>query len=172
MCKHFIKHLITGLFLFFLISCSVSEIKETAAPKAPSSPQPGDCIACHEGKQVLPQDHVDTKGMTGSECDSCHQPGPTSLWTKIPLSHIHQQKGVSCRECHEDPVSPEPADTKVCQNCHGDIQALIEAASELTINPHFSPHEGKIPDCSKCHHLHKSSENYCAGCHGIKYQVP
>ena len=170
--KHFIPNLIIGSFLLFTISCSVSEMKESPAAKAPASPKPGDCTSCHEDKKVLPDDHVDTKGMAGSECDSCHGSKENSLWTKIPLSHLHQLKGVSCKECHEDPASPEPADTAVCQKCHGDIGALIKAASELQINPHYSPHDGKISDCNKCHHVHKSSVNYCAGCHGMKYKVP
>ena len=172
MYKHFIRHMAIGIFLFFLISCSVSEIHETAVPEVSVSPKPGDCIFCHEDKKVLPDDHVDTKGMEGSECGSCHEQGETSLWTKIPLSHIHQQKGVSCKECHEDPASPEPADETVCKKCHGDTKALIAAASELKLNPHFSPHDGKISDCNKCHHQHKSSENFCARCHGLKYKVP
>jgi len=170
--RHLTRHLIFGFFLLFLISCGVSEIKETAAPVAPAFPKPGDCNACHEDKEVLPSDHIDTKGMTGNECSACHVPGPTSLWAKIPLSHIHQQNGVSCKDCHEDPESAEPADSTVCEKCHGDTQALVEAASELEINPHFSPHEGSIPDCNKCHHQHKSSENYCANCHGMQYVVP
>lgn len=170
--KHFIYHPVTGLFLIFLISCSVSETNKTAAPEVSSSPKPGDCISCHDSKGVIPKDHVDTKGMMGDECGSCHKQGVTSLWTKIPLGHIHQLKGVSCEGCHENLDDPKPADSTVCQKCHGDTRSLIEAASELKINPHFSPHEGKISDCNKCHHQHKSSENNCAHCHGLEYKVP
>ncbi|MBN2419228.1 MAG: cytochrome c3 family protein [Deltaproteobacteria bacterium] len=169
---HIIPRLIIAAFMLFTVSCSVSEIKETADTGTPASLKPGDCISCHDEKKVLPDDHVDTKGMKGSDCGSCHQPEGLSLWTKIPLSHIHQLAGISCNECHEDPASPEPADTAVCGKCHGDTQALIKAASELHINPHFSPHDGKTPACNKCHHVHKSSENQCAGCHGLEYKVP
>ena len=170
--KHFIPHLLVGAFLLFVISCGVSEIKESAAVKTPAPPKPGDCASCHEGKKVLPDDHVDTKDMTGDDCSACHEPESNTLRTKIPLSHIHKLAGISCTGCHEDPASAVPADTAVCQKCHSDSRSLVEAASKLKINPHFSPHEGKTPDCKKCHHMHKSSENYCAQCHGLKYDVP
>lgn len=172
MYKNFIIYTAIGLFLFFLISCGVSEIQKTAEPKAPAAPGPGDCISCHEGNEVLPENHVDTKGMMGDDCMTCHEEDSMSLKGKIPLSHMHQLNGVSCKECHEDPAAAKPVGTDVCQTCHGDTRALIEAASELEINPHFSPHEGKIPDCNRCHHMHKSSENYCSHCHGMDYKVP
>lgn len=163
--KNLIPQLISGIFLLFLISCSVSEISETTTPKAPSSPEPGDCISCHESKEVIPLRHVDTKGMMGDKCDMCHKAGSTSLRNKIPLSHTHQLKGLSCKECHEDPASAKAADSKVCQTCHDDTKELYNATSEVGLNPHFSPHEGKISDCNRCHHQHKSSENYCTQCH-------
>ena len=172
MYKHIILRFVSGVFLLFLISCSVSEISETASDKAPTSPKPGDCIACHEGKEVIPGGHVDIKKMMSDECGACHEPGPSSLRGKIPLSHTHYLDGITCKGCHEDPASAKAADMKVCQTCHSDPAALIEAASELEINPHFSPHEGKISDCNKCHHMHKSSENNCAHCHGLDYKVP
>ncbi len=169
--KYIIKHLLIGLFLLPLISCGVSKIKEPATPvTAPVSPKPGDCAACHTDKKVLPEGHVDTKDMTGDECGACHE-GKTSLETKIPLSHIHRLNGVSCKGCHEDPASPKPVDSKVCQACH-DTKSLIDSSNRLEINPHFSPHDGKVPDCNKCHHQHKSSVNYCAQCHDLKYKVP
>ena len=163
--KRSFRYLVIGLFLLFLISCSVSEISETATPKAPSSPEPGDCISCHEGKEVIPRDHVDTKGMMGNECGKCHEQGTSSLRKKIPLSHMHQLAGASCKVCHEDPATAKAADSKVCQTCHDDTKALYNATSEVGLNPHFSPHEGKISDCNRCHHQHKSSENYCTQCH-------
>lgn len=170
--KNLARYTATGLILFFLIACGVSEMRETAAPKAPASPEPGDCTACHEGKKVIPDSHVDTREMKGDDCMACHEEDSMSLRGKIPLSHMHQLNGISCTGCHEDPAAAKPAGTNVCQACHGDTRALYNAASELVINPHFSPHEGRIPDCNKCHHMHKSSENYCSGCHGLEYKVP
>ena len=173
MYKNFIPNLIVAFLLLFSISCSVSKIKETAAPEVPAAPKPGDCASCHEDKDVLPQDHVDTRDMTGEKCVMCHKPaGSMSLWSKIPLSHLHQLNGITCEGCHEDPAAPEPAGTAVCQKCHDDVKSLVQAASELELNPHFSPHEGKILDCNKCHNMHKSSKNACAQCHGVKYKVP
>lgn len=164
--------ILTGLFLLFLLSCSVREIDKTASVEAPATPKPGDCAACHMDKEVLPQGHVNTSDMRGNNCVSCHKPGTGSLRTKIPLSHMHKLEGLSCKECHEDPSSAKAIDSKVCQGCHNDTGVLIEAAKELPINPHFSPHEGKISDCNKCHHQHKKSENACANCHGMEYKVP
>lgn len=169
--KHTIKYL-SGFFLIFLISCSTIETNETASLKVPASPKPGDCIACHESKEVLPQDHADTKVMMDSECTTCHKPGATSLRTKIPLGHTHQLKGLSCKKCHEDPASVKNADSKVCLTCHNNMEQLVEATNELKVNPHHSPHGGMDINCNKCHHQHKKSENYCNQCHNLKYKVP
>ena len=163
--KHFIRNLISGIFLLFLISCSISEISEPAAPEPPSSPKPGDCAACHEGKEVISKNHPDTKDMTGDQCNMCHRTSTMDLSKKIPLSHIHKLAGISCNECHEDPSAAAPADEAVCKTCHSDMKALYSATSEIGLNPHFSPHEGKVPDCNRCHHQHKTSENFCTGCH-------
>lgn len=162
---HLISHLVIGIFLLSSVSCTVSEIKETDGPKAPGSQEPGDCISCHDNKEVIPKDHIDTRGMMGDDCGGCHESDPTSLGKKIPLSHIHQLAGVSCKGCHEDPDSDKTAGTEVCKKCHDDMNALYEATSEEVINPHLSPHEGKTPDCNRCHHQHKNSENFCYNCH-------
>lgn len=172
MYKYFIRCIIATLFILFLVSCSVLKIYETSSVKTPVSQKPGNCVACHESGEVLPQEHGDTRDMTGNECDSCHGRSGLSLRTKIPLSHIHQLEGVSCKGCHEEPASVNAVDSKACQKCHSDEEALIGVVKELEINPHFSPHEGKFPDCNRCHHQHKSSENYCAKCHNLEYVVP
>ena len=167
MSKYFISRLISLFFLLFLISCSTSELNKTASLKDPGQPKAGDCISCHEDKQVLPGDHADTSDMMLDDCTSCHDPGgELSLLNKIPLSHAHKLKGISCKGCHEDPASPVAAGQEVCLNCHSDTAALIEKTGSLELNPHFSPHEGKTLDCNRCHHQHKSSENYCSRCHG------
>ena len=171
MYKYIIRFLI-GIFLIFPISCSVLEIKEVPSLKAPATPKPGECTACHEGKEVLPQGHVETKDMMGKECDACHRPEEASLRTKIPLGHMHMLEGISCKGCHEDPASAEAIDPTVCKKCHDDLNLLMDRTNDLAVNPHFSPHEGKVPECVRCHHLHKGSENYCGQCHGLEYKVP
>jgi hypothetical protein len=133
----------------------------------PASPKPGDCKACHKDKNVLPGEHVDTSDMAGNECGACHD-DENSLKNKIPLSHEHQLEGITCTGCHENPDEPKGADTKVCLNCHNDMNSLIEATSNLELNPHFSPHDGKVPDCNRCHHQHKSSEIFCSQCHNVE----
>ncbi len=167
----FFNLLSSGLILLFLTSCAVSETTETAALKTPAAPGPGDCDACHESGEALPQGHVDTAAMNGNACGACHA-GTAGLRTKIPLGHIHQLKGVSCKECHEDPSSAMAADSGVCKRCHDNMALLIESTNDLAVNPHFSPHEGSVPDCNRCHHQHKGSENICAGCHNLEYKVP
>lgn len=155
-----------SIFLFFLlISCSVSRINETASERSSASSAPGDCSSCHKDKKVLPEDHVDTMDMKGDDCSSCHD-SSSDMKTNIPLSHKHTLNGVSCKGCHEDISSPGEVNSKVCKSCHDDTAELLKATSDLVINPHFSPHEGEIPDCNECHHQHRSSENYCNGCHG------
>lgn len=170
--RKYITLYLTGLCIMFFLSCGVKELDKAVSVKAPSQPAPGDCKACHKDKDVLPQGHVDTVKMTGKVCDSCHSEGQLSLRTKMPLSHKHQLNGLTCNECHENIEPKKAVNESVCQTCHNDPQALLEATKGLPINPHFSPHDGKIPDCNKCHHQHKKSINYCAGCHGLEYKVP
>jgi Cytochrome c3 len=170
--RKYITIYLTGLFLLFFLSCGVKELDKTASIKTPASPGPGECNTCHKDKEVLPQGHVDTAEMKGSNCDSCHSEGETSLRTKMPLSHKHKMEGMSCNDCHKEPAPYTAVSSNVCQGCHNDTKALFEAAKEVAVNPHFSPHDGKIPDCNKCHHQHKKSENYCSGCHGVESKVP
>ena len=163
---------LTGLCLLFFLSCGVKEVDKTASVKAPAAPKPGECKACHKDKEALPEGHVDTIDMAGDDCDSCHSEGQTSLRTKIPLSHKHKLKGLNCEVCHENSDPKKSVSSSVCQRCHNKPETLIEATKKLQINPHFSPHDGKTPDCNKCHHQHKKSVNYCAQCHGVEYKVP
>ena len=87
-----------GLSLLLFLACSVKEADKTLAVKAPASPKPGECKACHADKDVLPQGHVDTDEMAGKDCDACHSAKQTSLRTKMPLSHKHQLNGLTCNE--------------------------------------------------------------------------
>jgi len=159
---------LSGLLLFFLVSCNISQINKGTSVKVTGIQKPGDCNSCHKEKTYLPRDHVDTDDMMGNDCSACHDAGSTSLYAKIPLSHKHNLEGIACRGCHGDTDAPKAVGSKVCLNCHNDINSLIEATGELELNPHFSPHDGKIPDCNRCHHQHKSSENYCSQCHSIE----
>ncbi len=161
-------YLLSLLFLFFMLSCGISEISERTSEKVPVSQKPGDCLACHKEKEVLPVDHADTSDMTGNECDACHDDEVTSLKSKIPLSHNHQLEGITCNECHIETGDKKGADSKVCLNCHNDTTSLIDATGSLELNPHFSPHDGNTPDCNRCHHQHKYSENFCNQCHNAE----
>ncbi len=169
--RRYITLYLTVLSIIFFLSCGVKEMDKAVPVKTSAQPAPGECKACHADKDYLPQGHVDTAEMKGSDCDSCHS-GETSLRTKMPLGHKHRLNGLTCDQCHENIEPKKAVEASVCQRCHNDLKALIEASKALTINPHFSPHDGKTPDCNKCHHQHKKSVNYCAGCHGLEYKVP
>lgn len=164
-----IRSLMSLLLLISLVSCNTSKLNNTTALNKPAAPKAGDCNSCHEGMELLPSNHVDTRDMTLGDCTSCHEPeGDLSLRKKLPLSHAHKLGGVSCSQCHEDPASPSAVDQTVCLECHSDTAKLFEATGSLELNPHFSPHEGKISDCNRCHHQHKESENYCSRCHNME----
>ena len=64
-------------------------LAQAGAQKSQANAHPGDCAACHAGKQVLPGTHPDTKDMRMKQCLMCHGKD------KIPLSDkflaIHEQ---------------------------------------------------------------------------------
>jgi DmsE family decaheme c-type cytochrome len=81
-------------------------------------------------------------------CLQCHTGGNQALWD----GSIHEQRGVSCTDCH----SPHSKNQKYlkggtqaesCATCHKDIKA------ELQRNSHHPIREGKM-DCSDCHNVH------------------
>lgn len=94
----------------------------------------------------------------------------TASWKNSSfMDHLHQQKGVGCKECHGKgtPVKGDTVENKTCSSCHGGYPALA-AKSKLPPklakrNPHAS-HLGDI-DCVVCHKAHTVSVPYCLGCH-------
>jgi hypothetical protein len=58
-----------------------------------------------------------------------------------------------------------------CFSCHGNYDKLADKTDgKGSHNPHAS-HNGDLP-CESCHHVHKASENFCAGCHQFEFKVP
>ena len=86
------------------------------------------------------------------------------------LEEKHKTAGLACDACHKEspPASQVPMES--CLGCHGDYAKLAEKTGKVKPNPHDS-HEGPIA-CEKCHHNHKPSVNYCAGCHNFGFKVP
>ena len=141
-----------------------------AEPKRLEGVSPGDCGVCHGSKKVLPAGHVDVEGMAGAACKECHKGTKANLRGKIPLSHSHQLKGVTCADCHGITKPAKPPEQKKCLSCHADYKrATIQ--TDKTLPPPHDSHMGDL-DCGLCHHQHSRSENFCSQCHDWKYLVP
>lgn len=175
---------LTVLFLFFLLTAFFTGIHDAASKekKVPASKvktvevNAWDCAACHKDKKVLPDNHVPTKEMPYDGCRVCHLPGEGNavvLKSKIPGSHLHTLRGVTCLKCHGKTKNPEALDMSQCVACHGSTEKLAEKTKDVKPkNPHTSPHYGTELDCNLCHHQHTKSENYCAQCHQFDFVVP
>ncbi len=76
----------------------------------------------------------------------------------------HQQRGVSCEQCHKTAAPSRPAKAKSCNQCHayGDLAQASEA-KKLALNPHDS-HAGELR-CTLCHREHAQSVLHCRECH-------
>ncbi len=113
-----------------------------------------------------------TSDERNAVCLQCHTGGNEAMWD----GSIHQQRGISCTDCH----SPHSKNQKYlngatqiesCGKCHKDIQA------ELQRNSHHPIREGKM-DCSDCHNVHgtvadklvsaNSGNEKCFECHADK----
>lgn len=94
-------------------------------------------------------------------------------WSQKPadkgalLADRHKSAKVECVQCHKDKPAA-PVATAVCSSCHPNV-AKGEKIREKLPNPHKAHME--YPDCSDCHHVHKASENQCAGCHNFEFRM-
>jgi hypothetical protein len=144
-----------------------------AAPKLLPKAKAGDCQACHGSEKVLPAGHVDSRSMSWEGCLACHREGKMSLTGKMPGSHRHQLRGVTCVQCHGKTAKPQSLTMDKCVSCHGSPDKLATKTAKVKPeNPHTSPHYGTTLDCNLCHHQHTKSENYCSQCHQFKFSVP
>lgn len=139
---------------------------QAGEPKSPTDVQPGDCAACHTGgKQVLPENHTDTKTMKMKTCMACHSEDKISLSSKIPKDHVQKLSGLSHQpvlggiggkvseasakadETRARPVSEKAAKAKTsgpapsCTTCH----------TKPEYNKYFSATEHGSLQCSVCH---------------------
>ncbi|MBN2126560.1 MAG: cytochrome c3 family protein [Deltaproteobacteria bacterium] len=175
-CSNLIRRTLGGigalLALFLVLAHAAGWSGQTEGVPRREGVEPGNCAGCHGTGQVLPADHGDIRGMGSAECAECHTEGATSLRTRIPLGHIHQLNGVSCRDCHGDLKTLGPVATQGCLACHESAEKMAEATAKLDPNPHTSPHYGTTLDCDLCHKQHRKSENFCSQCHEWKLRVP
>ena len=87
------RHSQSGIFrkLFTLVLiCSMGVLlicASAGAAEDASKMKPGDCTSCHAGKQVLPGNHPDTKGMTIKGCLMCHGKDKVPLSDKFMSTH-------------------------------------------------------------------------------------
>ena len=86
------------------------------------------------------------------------------------LEDRHGKARITCEGCHKENPPSKKVPTAVCLGCHGPYSKLTQETKRVEPNPHDS-HEGEI-DCDRCHHNHKPTENYCAGCHNYVFKVP
>ncbi|MBU2549375.1 MAG: cytochrome c3 family protein [Proteobacteria bacterium] len=169
---------LTGLLMVMswpcgpFVSSQAPASDEAAGPSRLETAPPGDCVACHGSKRVLPADHGETKKMARKDCLECHEEKTKSLRTRMPLSHTHWLGHVSCAECHPSGTSGPAPSTNQCLECHGSFETVARATRGMDPDPHNSPHYGMKLDCDLCHHQHAKSENFCAQCHSWTLSVP
>jgi fumarate reductase flavoprotein subunit len=79
---------------------------------------------------------------------------------------IHNEKNVSCKDCHKVEQPKEPPASTACLECHGPYEKVAQRTRALHVNPHDS-HMGPV-DCLKCHSVHDQPEAFegpCVECH-------
>jgi len=86
------------------------------------------------------------------------------------LADKHKTAGIACSGCHKESPPKAGPSTEACLKCHGPYEKVVSKTEKLERNPHAS-HLGEL-DCSNCHHGHKPSVDYCAGCHTFGFKVP
>ena len=133
---------------------------------------------------------------TAEFCAICHTEKPyyDSWKSGQYLDHAHEEKGITCDDCHVPPGQnrimqiptymkegfdyvrgdydtpfPEANLSKeYCLKCHGTYDELAQKTVNVKPNPHQS-HLGEI-QCQLCHKSHKPFQNYCAKCHKWNFE--
>jgi hypothetical protein len=128
-------------------------------------------------------------------CALCHaQPYYTS-WAQGPddLAHKHAQLGISCQTCHGRDLGTAvdelvthitgnytvplwertlPMDT--CFQCHDSYEAVVPLTDPARTGAERNPHAGHwgTLECAICHNMHRTSVDYCGGCHNPVTTAP
>ena len=96
-------------------------------------------------------------------------------WAGEPplLEERHKRADVDCKDCHKESPPEKRVPTVVCYECHENQNKLSERTQKIKPNPHRSHVDVLMGDlkCELCHHVHKSSEDYCAKCHDFGYNI-
>jgi len=139
-----------------------------------ASPAITDCSSCHGGEAVLPRTHVPVDGMSWDDCASCHADSDPelNLAGSLPLSHLHELRGIDCAGCHTTLPEGEPQEPEAgtCESCHGSLESLAQVEWSDKPNPHDSHYPGL--ECTFCHHVHEASYDFCLECHDFGYRIP
>ncbi|MDQ2082526.1 cytochrome c3 family protein [Xanthobacteraceae bacterium Astr-EGSB] len=99
------------------------------------------------------------------------QAAETAGASKVLLLQKHVGKGLNCNGCHQENPPAKPVAMEKCLSCHGPYDKLADKTDgKGAHNPHSS-HQGDL-SCDSCHHVHKTSENYCSQCHQFEFDVP
>lgn len=117
-------------------------------PAQAGEPRPGDCMACHAGKQVLSGTHPDTKEMMMQQCLMCHGQDKIPLPEKFMASHEQMLSGNSTGSKAGDASgnsgeakAPAPAAT----------EAKAPAPSGKTAPAAGGGASAPVPSCTTCH---------------------
>ena len=123
-----------------------------------------------------------------SFCASCHlmESHVTGYLTGDNLDHVHAEANVTCKDCHNYPLSEEiqagidyltgnyevddsgellkrDFGDQICAQCHGTMADVAISTDFLRFNPHNSG-MGEFT-CNTCHLSHGEQIDYCSECH-------
>lgn len=160
-----------GLFSRFFTSTLVLCIvliawSDLAWAAAPGDAKPGQCKACHSGKPVLPENHVNTGTMKWQQCLMCHKNDKILLKDRIPVNHVSMLSESPVADPVQGPgglekpsnapaaVSPAGADKKT----DGDARLPGKSDALKTTVP--------APKCTACHAKPEYNQHFSATKHG------
>lgn len=97
-----------------------------------------------------------------------------SIAVAAPMQFKHQQRSVTCEQCHGVANPSTKAKAKSCMKCHN-YADVAQKSKHLNPNPHDS-HAGELR-CTLCHREHADSVVYCKECHknndpNFNFKVP
>lgn len=111
--------------------------------------------------------------ILGSGLASLLAVGLAAAPAMAPRMSKHAGRGVACAQCHGKGTKREAVPFRQCQGCHDPADLAARTANVKPTNPHQNRHYGIQTDCTRCHHEHKASENFCLPCHSrFTFKVP
>jgi hypothetical protein len=86
------------------------------------------------------------------------------------LDRRHENRKVTCEDCHGLPSPAQKGSAERCIGCHSSYENAAALTKNSSKDPHNS-HLGKI-SCTICHKVHTDSVLYCNNCHTFDLKVP